>query len=346
VVSVILDGENCWEGYRDDGRPFLETLYALLADSPDIRTRTFSEVAAEWPDAPRLERLHSGSWVAADFRWPGLPQVVEKNRAWDLLARTRRALVAAGRMPESHPEAWEALYAAEGSDWYWWFGEDHFTPDKDVFDTLFRGHLKGALLKAGLPVPGELMLPLHRPLVRSVARTSPIGFLRPRIDGIVTHFYEWELAGHYRLLDAGGAMHRAGGTVKDLYYGFDAERFYLRMDFLDGAEDRLHLDLALDFLAPRPLRLLVHGLGSGPRPVAVASPEGDAERELGGAECQVGAVLELGVPFAELGLAAGEAVELLALTLKDGRPVESFPSHELLRFTVPTPDFEDTMWSA
>src|SRR5262249_2368019 len=67
VVSVILDGENCWEGYPDDGKAFLAALYTRLAASPEIRTRTFSEGAAEWGDAPRLERRPSGSCVHPDF---------------------------------------------------------------------------------------------------------------------------------------------------------------------------------------------------------------------------------------------------------------------------------------
>ena len=342
VVSVILDGENCWEGYPDDGKPFLEALYARLAASPEIRTRTFSEVAAEWSDAPRLERLHSGSWIDADFHiWVGHP---EKNRAWDLVARTRAALVHAGVTPESRPDAWGSLFAAEGSDWYWWLGEDHFTSDKALFEQLFRGHLRAALTWSDCPVPAELHVPVFEPSVRSVARNSPIGFLRPSVDGTVTHYYEWELGGHYHLLGSGGAMHRTGGTVKDLYYGFDADRFFLRLDFVDGEDERKGLDLALDFLAPRALRVLVHGMGQGSHPVSAG--EGEVQRPIGSAECEVGTVLELGVPFEALGLVAGDRVELVALTLSDGRPIESFPSHERLRFTVPSPDFEDTMWSA
>ncbi len=343
VVSIILDGENCWEGYADDGRPFLQALYRRLAAAEDIRTRTPSEVAAEWREAPRLSQLHSGSWIDADFHiWIGHP---EKNRAWDMLARTRKALVAAGTDSRTHARAWESLLAAEGSDWFWWLGNDHYTSDKEVFDRLFRGHLQAALQRAGIPVPGELLLPIVQPAVRSVARTSPIGFLRPQIDGTATHFYEWELGGHYHLLEGGGAMHRASGLVKDLYYGFDAEHFYLRLDFQDGAEERAQLDLALDFLAPRDLRVVVRGLAPGSRSVVLSEKSG-AEAPLETAHCQVGTVLELGLSFASLGLAAGEAVELVALTLRAGQPVESFPSNEVVRFSVPSPDFEDTMWSA
>src|SRR5262249_34849806 len=198
-----------------------------LAASPSIRTRTFSEVAAEHGEALRLERIHSGSWIDADFHiWVGHP---EKNRAWDLVARTRSALTRAGITPESRPDAWGALFAAEGRDWFWWLGEDHFTADRGLFEQLFRGHLRAALTGADLPVPAELHIPVFEPSVRSVARNSPIGFLRPSVDGAITHYYEWELCGHYHLLGSGGAMHRSGATVKDLYYSFDAARSFPRL---------------------------------------------------------------------------------------------------------------------
>ena len=127
LVSVILDGENCWENYPADGGPFLEALYVALEAAGDIRTVTPSEVLAKEPPAAELHDLHSGSWIDADYHiWIGHP---EKNRAWELLARARRALIEARKTPEDSPAAWESLYAAEGSDWFWWFGEDHYTAD-------------------------------------------------------------------------------------------------------------------------------------------------------------------------------------------------------------------------
>src|SRR5262245_11646407 len=119
VVSVILDGENCWEHYPEDGDRFLSALYRSVAGASDIRTRTPSDVLADPGASGLLPRLHSGSWIDADFHiWIGHP---EKNRAWEQLARAREAIVAAGTTPESAPAAWEALARAEGSDWFWCF---------------------------------------------------------------------------------------------------------------------------------------------------------------------------------------------------------------------------------
>ncbi|TMQ74006.1 MAG: glycoside hydrolase, partial [Candidatus Eisenbacteria bacterium] len=228
VVSVILDGENCWEHYPEDGGPFLEALYRALEAAPDIRTRTPSELltamGAEAAPA-RLEHLASGSWIDADFHiWIGHP---EKNRAWDLLSRTRRALREAGATPARDPAAWEALYRAEGSDWFWWFGDDHHTVDRPIFDRLFRESLRAAYESAGLPAPSSLLMPVVRRGAAPGSQHAPIGLIHPVLDGRRTTFYEWHAAGG-SVFGAGGAMHRGAGPVRELHYGFDLERLYLR----------------------------------------------------------------------------------------------------------------------
>ena len=342
LVSVILDGENCWEHYPEDGDQFLNALYRGLAEAKDIRTRTPSEVLAEGRAIGALPRLHSGSWIDADFHiWIGH---AEKNRAWDQLAHARKALVAAGATPESAPEAWAALARAEGSDWFWWFGEDHYTGDRPVFDRLFRELVSAAYTGAGLGPPASLRLPIVRPDAASGSRQPPVGLVTPTIDGRRTTFYEWHAAGHCAV-GAGAAMHKGGGLVRDLYYGFDAERFYLRLDFAAGAPPGAALDLRIDLVEPRPLRLRIAGLAAGERPV-LAAAAGEAERPLEGARCSIQTLLELAVPFASLGVGPGELMGLLVQALRGGQPVESYPGEEGLTLAVPGPDFEATMWSA
>jgi alpha-amylase/alpha-mannosidase (GH57 family) len=343
VVSVILDGENCWEHYRDDGDPFLDALYRTLEAAPDIRTRTPSEViAAPARPWPALERLHSGSWIDADFHiWIGHG---EKNRAWEAVARARRALTEAGVTHERSPAAWRALLRAEGSDWFWWFGDDHHTADRAVFDRLFREILTAVYTEGGLPVPAALRLPIARGAGGPAGEAMPIGFISPTIDGRRTTFYEWDGAGRF-VFGAGGAMHRGSGLARALHFGFDAERLYLRLDFAAGAPPGEGVDLRLERIEPRPMRVRVVGLAAGERTVS-GGPTDGPQAPLDGARCHVGPLLELAVPFASLGLAPGEIVTLLVQVLRDGQPVESVPSDEGLSFTVPGPDFEAEMWSA
>jgi hypothetical protein len=94
------------------------------------------------------------------------------------------------------------------------------------------------------------------------------------------------------------------------------------------------------------MRLRVHGLVAGPRALSVSAPPGVEERPAPGAEWQGGTVLELAVPFALLEVKPGDRVELVALALMGGQPFEAFPSHEQLRFVVPSADFEAEMWTA
>ena len=347
-VSIILDGENCWERYAGDGGPFLDALYDALEQAPDLRTRTPSEVLEAGPPPDLLPGLHSGSWIDADFHvWIGHP---EKNRAWDLIARAHRTLMEAQRAPEHAPAAWDALDAACGSDWMWWFGDDHETPEKPVFDRLFREHLHEAYERAGLKPPVWLRVPVM-PAGRGVpGRAAPLGFVQPTIDGRPTQFYEWHAAGRHPLQPGGGAMHRRGSTARDLYYGFDAERLYLRLDFTARVPPGAGVDLALEFAAPRPVHARVHGLAPGERIVTGGqgpAPAGAAEDgRLEGAVCCIGSILELAIPFRSLGLSPGEGVELVAHLGPPGAPAEALPGDDLVRFTVPGPDYEASMWNA
>jgi len=343
VVSVILDGENCWEYYPEDGGPFLDALYTALENAPDIRTRTPSEVIADSSAIEPLAQLHSGSWINADFKiWIGHP---EKNRAWDLLSRARRALVESSGDGSRDSPAWESLSAAEGSDWFWWFGDDHYTADKAVFDRLFREHLHGAYERAGLASPGWLQVPIAQGGRRARSESQPSGFIRPTLDGKRTQFYEWHAAAQHRLGAGGGSMHRGAGLAEALYFGFDPRQLYVRLDFANGRLPGPEVDLVFEVLAPRPMRIRVNGLDSGERDVLWEGGEHDHE-PVGGSRCAVANILELGIPFASLGVVAGESVEILGTLVRDGAPIETLPADDLIRFAVPDESFESAMWSA
>ncbi len=167
VVTVALDGENPWGGYRDSGRPFLAALYRRLATDSEIGTVTFSDYLDANPleQQTRVHDLFTGSWADEPGSEPGVELGTwigeeEENRAWELLATARDALVRAGATPKSHPEAYEAIYAAEGSDWFWWFGTDQDSGNDSEFDALFRAHLRRAYEASGLEPPSELESPI------------------------------------------------------------------------------------------------------------------------------------------------------------------------------------------
>src|SRR4030095_10846889 len=129
TIPVILDGENAWEHYEGGGRPFLRALYRALSAAKDIEMVTMAE-AATGPSTS-LPSIFPGSWINGDFYiWIGHR---DDHRAWDQLSAARQAYDqhADAAAAESRDRALEELLIAEGSDWFWWYGDDH-SSDQDV----------------------------------------------------------------------------------------------------------------------------------------------------------------------------------------------------------------------
>jgi hypothetical protein len=223
VVSVILDGENAWEHYPAHAAPFFDALYGTLAAEPRIETVTAAE-AADPERARPLARVVAGSWIYGNLAtWIGHS---EKNRAWELLASAREAIVAARGAPRWEDPAWRAILAAEGSDWFWWYGDDHPTEYGAEFDAGFRDKLRGAYAAAGLSVPTAVDEPIRR--VRARGLTRPAGPVHARIDGRVGDYFEWRTAGHVECVY--GAMHAAVRFARDVYFGTDGRLLFVRVD--------------------------------------------------------------------------------------------------------------------
>jgi alpha-amylase/alpha-mannosidase (GH57 family) len=158
LVPIILDGENAWEYYPNNGYYFLSALYARLAGHPRLRLTTFSDYLAEGGTVMDSPRLVAGSWVYGTFStWIGDK---DKNRAWDILGDVKRAFdkaLAAGRLTGGLREAVEhQLAVCEGSDWFWWFGD--YNPSGTVrdFERLYRLHLANLYHMMGEEPPGYL----------------------------------------------------------------------------------------------------------------------------------------------------------------------------------------------
>jgi alpha-amylase/alpha-mannosidase (GH57 family) len=245
LVTIALDGENCWEHYPQDGKPFLENLYQTFSHHPEIQLVTVAEFLDRFPATETLpaKELHSGSWVDGNFTtWIGDPA---KNRAWDLLTAARQVLANHPEAtPESNPTAWEALYAAEGSDWFWWFGEGHTSNQDAMFDELFREHLIALYQALNEPIPEELYqyVEIHE----ARGDRPPSGFIHPLIDGRGDE-QDWDLAGRMEIGGARGTMHRSS-AIQRLWYGVDHMNFYLRLDFSSGIKPGIDCPPELNLL--------------------------------------------------------------------------------------------------
>ncbi len=158
IIPIILDGENCWEYYANNGYNFLKKLYQSLASHPDINLTTFQNYIKKHQRPTILPKLISGSWVYGTFStWIG---DVAKNRAWDLLCQAKadfdRVMASNTLNHELSAKAEEQLAICEGSDWFWWFGD--YNPAEPVadFDHLYRTHLKNLYRFLGEPCPPAL----------------------------------------------------------------------------------------------------------------------------------------------------------------------------------------------
>ncbi len=204
TVAVILDGENAWEHYPGGGRPFLRALYGGLEACPDIQTVTMTEASVE--KALELPSIFPGSWINADFYiWIGHR---DDHRAWTQLGQLRSAFDArAGSVsPEARERAFEEILVAEGSDWFWWYGDDHSSDHDREFDDLFRRHLRNAYAALDLPVPDELHVS-NITTGPGPDRLAPSARLDIVLDGLQTSDGEWAGAAGAPLTRPAGAMH-------------------------------------------------------------------------------------------------------------------------------------------
>jgi alpha-amylase/alpha-mannosidase (GH57 family) len=241
TICLFLDGENAWEYYPGNGREFLREFYGRIQGDQDFRALTATEAIAAAGDIPTNLGIFPASWINANFDvWIGHSEDVA---AWELLWDAREAY---GRAVDARQQgrdgaptetalkhAQESLLAAEGSDWCWWYGPEHSTANDAEFDALYRKHLTAVYLALGQVAPQELAKPIKRQPEHAL-QLPPSGFLKIAVDGRDTSYFEWLGAGLYSPERRGGAMHGRTFYLHELRYGFEQDRFCVRVDpFLD-----------------------------------------------------------------------------------------------------------------
>ena len=100
-------------------------------------------------------------------------------------------------------KAWEEIYIAEGSDWCWWYGDEHSTENDADFDNLFRKHLMNVYMLMGKDIPEELFIPILREDKVCKPTIDLISFISPTIDGEVSSYFEWLSAAYYDVSKVG-----------------------------------------------------------------------------------------------------------------------------------------------
>ena len=260
VITLVLDGENAWETFskEHDGKGFFLALYSRLSQSQaagEIISVTGSEYllgnpARNVPAHPltglnEVEPLFPGSWIGGNFAiWCG---ETEENTGWEYLRTSRLDLQNSGlaqpdpKTPEPADKtsavwhvwkAFDEIYAAEGSDWFWWYGSDMTSPSNDdsPFDASFRTHLAGmyAHMNAALGLTGKptISLPDFKPIIQANPQ-APQGLLDPppTLDGLFTpNESEWSTKGGFFFdSDTAGALANPDDWIATVYYGFGTQ---------------------------------------------------------------------------------------------------------------------------
>jgi len=233
IISIILDGENAWEYYCNDGNDFLNALYQKLSESEVLQTITPSEYLEMFPDQRPLEGLFPGAWFSANYdTWIG---ETEEAVAWDYLAQVRADLLEfenglKDADPDALEKAFDYMYLAEGSDWFWWYGADQDSGQDGYFDEGFRALLAGVYDSLGEKVPKFVQAPIIQSQAAAATRFFS-GISTPEIDGVADT--AWETAAYYT--DFGDS------PVSGMYVTLDEDNLYLRLDTAEALdEQRLH----------------------------------------------------------------------------------------------------------
>ncbi len=246
LVNVILDGENAWEFFPNNGWEFFKELYTLFENTPWLQTVTMDEITNDSEiQTISISQLATGSWINGNFDiWIGS---CEKNQAWELLDLTKKEFDKRKEHLDSQTlELIEKEFMiALGSDWFWWYGDDHFTLQAKEFDELFRKHLINIFQYMQADIPHKILTPIVQTQLKNSFHTKPINFIYPKIDGVKSDYFEWLNSGIIDIKKEFSVMDSTKSIVKHIRYGYSKKRLFI---FFDGNFNKLKENSILKIL--------------------------------------------------------------------------------------------------
>jgi len=365
IIPIILDGENAWEYFHDSGVAFLNILLSKLGKlGTNIEIITLSDALERIGEVRELPVVPTGSWIDGTFRiWIGHQ---EDHAAWEMLSRARVLLDSREKTsskegnvdPSALEKAREYLMVAEGSDWCWWYGDDHYTPHGPEFDRLFRNNIKAAYKEMGVIPPDSIDIPIIRSERIVQDRNgipAPRSYIQPRIDGEVTSYFEWNSAMKVVPAPAFGTMHRAGRLLLScFYYGFSVDEIFFRFDLDNVAVENVHeieleilfqlksvkFSSTLDLMKKRFNHSFLKIEETGGR---TSFPE-DSSMRTGTVRAAYGKVLELAIPIDALDCRNDERLEFFVTIQIAESFGERWPIYGTFSAELPGKDFAERMW--
>jgi alpha-amylase/alpha-mannosidase (GH57 family) len=237
----------------------------------------------------------------------------------------------------------DSLHAAQGSDWFWWYGDDHFSPHAGRFDLLFRRHLMNVYRLLGLDVPAELYEPIKKQFPAGFVR-EPAALITPAITGIVTDYFEWLAAGLYDLTKQASAMHAAETLLQSFFYGFDRNYFYFRIDGVQSLEKVFQQDdcLSLHLIHGSEYRMEME-LGACEAELMVKSRSGWIPSGTVAHYC-IGRIVEARIPLPALNLSSGDKLFTYLTYTRNRDELGRWPVDTPLLLNYAGPDLEMETW--
>lgn len=232
LVNVILDGENAWEFFPNNAQDFFIYLYKTLEKCDWIECVTMDDITSDKElETQTLHNLKSGSWIRGNFDiWIGNEQ---KNKAWELLdiAKKDYEKNEAKLKDDIKQKIDHEFMVALGSDWFWWYGDDHFTVLASQFDELFRTHLINIYHYMGIPVPSQMYTPIISGSGEGKSfHTKPVNYIYPKIDGKKSNYFEWLNSGIIDTNKEFSVMDSKKNTIEIIRYGYNDEKLFLLLE--------------------------------------------------------------------------------------------------------------------
>ena len=362
LLTIASDSENCWENYQNDGKDFLENIYSLIENDNTLETVLISEYIGKDKNKKNLKKIHSGSWIDKTFQfWIGEP---EKNKAWAFLKKAKDDFDSFVKENPNHPNikyARRELLIAEGSDWFWWYGEPNNSGQDFVFDYMFRERLKNVYIVLNKAYPECLDQTLITTI--EVPFKHPKRNITPTMDGLNSSYDDWYNAGSMTLID--GPVFRENKNVDKILFGCDKNNIYFRLHVNKGSGEISFIDRINQFYIytrnatrmgnrayirlisktdnPYPILLekfeheitltLISDTLYPPRLTSVLHPNMWTLDNPEDIRIVYEDVIDISIPFEKLGIQSGETVEFFLANTDSGVKNTYIPQEILLSMT-------------
>lgn len=352
LLTVIMDGENAWEYFKNNGRDFLLGLYRRIIEEPDLQPTTIGRYIDEHKIENRLESIQPGSWIGGKFRiWIGAPQ---KNRAWDELIKARDQFETNkdGLNEKVREQIFEDIMIAEGSDWFWWYGDPNYTPYITEFDFLFRERLRKIYRDMGKEIPHSLDEPIEQSTREIQPVKRPESSIYPSLDGLANSYMEWADAGYYSsdYIPAGFIDIVQPEIIKTVYFGFGTENMYFRIDCYNRIEDFIESGgvFKIEFRNHRTIRIEISRIDNNIRAkIENKEPESNLWQKIKNKIVfDMKDILEMAIPRKLFNEKHDRKMKFYIQLDKNDIALERFPGTGFMVFDIPGNDYYSNNWSA